>query len=87
MSAIDAVIRGAKKEVQDVRQFIQSPRGVFETIDAMVRDARGIVFESLASVGLNRPLIGTSLLGTQSYGRPLDKVRQRLQSAKSRMGR
>ena len=86
MSVVDSIIRGAKKEAQDVKTFIQTPKGPFETVDAMVRDARQIVFDSLRAVGVPRPIIGGySVLQGQMPGKPLQKLRDRVKSARSNM--
>lgn len=92
MTVIDSVMRGAKKEAQNVKQFVQTPKGIFETVDAIIRDARGIVFESLSSVGVKRPIIGTSpLLGQNLLGQAggkiaaVQKIRERIESARTKM--
>ena len=41
MSAvIDVLARGARREVENVKEFITTPKGVFETIDEIIVDAR-----------------------------------------------
>jgi hypothetical protein len=41
MSAmVDVVTRGVKKEIDNVREFLTTPKGVFETVDEIIVDAR-----------------------------------------------
>lgn len=40
MSAVDVLIRGVKKEVNNIVSFFTTPKGPFETIDQLVKDAR-----------------------------------------------
>jgi len=89
MTVIENVMNGAKQEVGHVVSFVQSPKGPFETVDAMVRTARSVVFNSLNDVGIPRPVVGApGLLGGQRSGRsrgqmlknPLQKIRSRMQN-------
>lgn len=91
MTVIDALVRGAKGEVQVVKSFVTSPKGVFEAVDDMIKVARTAAFESEASVGLQRPILTGSLAGQRTYGATvgtgnvLRKVKERVQSARTKV--
>ena len=41
MSAVvDVLMRGVRREVENVKEFITTPKGVFETLDEIIVDAR-----------------------------------------------
>ena len=41
MSAVvDVLMRGVQREVENIKEFITTPKGVFETLDEIVVDAR-----------------------------------------------
>ena len=41
MSAVvDVLLRGVQREVENVKEFITTPKGVFETLDEIIVDAR-----------------------------------------------
>ena len=41
MSAVvDVLARGVRREVENVKEFITTPKGVFQTIDEIIVDAR-----------------------------------------------
>ena len=87
MTVVDAVVRGVKREVQDVKSFVQTPKGPFETLDDMVGDIRQTVFDIGSSVGINRPLLkGSAMYGaTYGSGQALQNIRNRVQSMRSRV--
>jgi len=37
---VDVLMSGVKKQVENLREFITTPKGVFETVDEMIVDAR-----------------------------------------------
>jgi len=41
MSAVvDVLMRGVRREVENVKEFITTPKGVFQTVDEIIVDAR-----------------------------------------------
>ena len=40
MSVVDVLMRGVRQEIENVKEFITTPKGVFETIDEIIVDAR-----------------------------------------------
>jgi hypothetical protein len=47
---IDALKEGLKREVKNVASFVTAPTGVFETVDAIVKDARRTARETVDAV-------------------------------------
>ena len=62
MSAVvDVLLRGVQREVENVKEFITTPKGVFETLDEIIVDARRTGRELVQTV---RPgLLGQRLRG------------------------
>lgn len=56
-TVIDAALRGAKREVENVRAFLTTPMGPFEAIDKVVRDARSTGREIVETVGMRIPTL------------------------------
>jgi len=55
MSAIvNALMRGVRSEVQNVKSFVMTPIGPFETVDAIIKDARRTVREVAGAVGVRQ---------------------------------
>ncbi|MBA7607193.1 hypothetical protein ES703_14351 [subsurface metagenome] len=52
MSVIDVVASGARKEAQNIKDFVTTPKGVFETADQMIRDARSTVRGAASAAGV-----------------------------------
>lgn len=52
MSVIDVLASGARKEAQNVKDFVTTPKGVFETADQIIRDARSTVRDAASAVGM-----------------------------------
>lgn len=69
MGVIDAVMRGAQREASNVKDFVTTVKGPFETADAIVKDARLTVREVGESVGIRVPFYGQRL-------RIVDRLRQ-----------
>lgn len=61
MTVLDVLIRGAQREVSNVKQFITTVKGPFETADAIVRDARLTVREVGEQVGVRVPVFGQKI--------------------------
>ena len=41
MSAVvDVLLKGVQREVENIKEFITTPKGVFETLDEIIVDAR-----------------------------------------------
>ena len=41
MSAVvDVLMRGVQREVENIKEFVTTPKGVFETLDEIIVDAR-----------------------------------------------
>ena len=51
---INAITRGMRNEVRNIKTFVSRPVGPFETIDAVVKDARRMVREVGGSVGIKK---------------------------------
>jgi 3-hydroxyacyl-CoA dehydrogenase len=57
MTVADVIIRGVKREIDNVVSFLTSPMGPFEALDRIVRDARSTVREVLQTVGVKAPSV------------------------------
>ena len=62
MSAVvDVLMKGVRREVENVKEFITTPKGVFETLDEIIVDARRTGRELIQTV---RPgVLGQRLRG------------------------
>jgi len=70
MSAVvDVLMRGVRREVENVKEFITTPKGVFETIDEIIVDARRTGRELVQTV---RP----GVLGQRIE--PVERLRRRI---------
>ena len=71
MSAVvDILSRGIRREVENVKEFITTPKGVFETLDEIIVDARRTGRELVQAV---RP----GILRAQRI-KPLERLRGRI---------
>ncbi|HDN18285.1 MAG TPA: hypothetical protein ENF41_04410 [Candidatus Bathyarchaeota archaeon] len=59
MKAVDIVIRGVSRQVDTVMDFLTTPKGVFETVDQIIRNARMTVKEV---TGMSLGISGLKLL-------------------------
>jgi hypothetical protein len=55
MAILDTLMRGVREEINTLTSFATTPKGVFETVDEMIRVGRRTVRESIESVGLRIP--------------------------------
>lgn len=62
MSVLEVLMSGVKKEAQNVKDFVTTPKGIFETVDRIVIDARSTVRQAAGAVGI-RPVLGQKLRG------------------------
>ncbi len=91
MTVVDVLLTGAKGEVQNVKNFIQTPQGPFEALDNIVETARRTVFDAVASVGIHRPLISSQGISAQAMRgqigslKVLNQVRTRVQTVRTNM--
>lgn len=58
MAVLDVLVRGAQREVSNIKDFVTTVKGPFETVDALVRDARLTVREVGQAVGVRVPFYG-----------------------------
>jgi len=70
MTAVMNVLsRGVRKEVENIREFITTPKGPFQTLDEMVVDARRTGRELVQTI---RPgLVGQKI-------EPVERLRRRI---------
>lgn len=54
---IDVIMRGVQREAGNVMDFLTTPKGPFETVDAVVKDARLTAREALEQVGVSVPTL------------------------------
>jgi hypothetical protein len=40
LGVIDVLVRGVEKEIENVKEFLTTPKGVFQTVDEIIVDAR-----------------------------------------------
>jgi len=55
MSVVNVLKRGVQSEVQNIKRFVTTPTGPFETLDAMIRDARAAMREAARAIGIRKP--------------------------------
>lgn len=58
LAVLDALVRGAQRELSNVKDFVTTTKGPFEFADAVVRDARRTVREAGEAVGVRVPFYG-----------------------------
>lgn len=58
MSVVDVLAKGVRKEAQNLKSFVTTPSGPFQTVDKMVVDARRTVREVAESVGVRPRFMG-----------------------------
>ena len=61
MTMLDVLVRGAQRETQNVKNFVTTVKGPFETVDAIVKDARLTVREVGEQAGIRVPMYGQKL--------------------------
>jgi len=62
-TVVDILARGVRKEVENVREFVTTPKGVFQTLDEIIVDARRTARELVQAVRPGR------LLGQRRFRR------------------
>ena len=55
---INIRVSALQRQVENVKSLITEPRGVFETIDSMIRTARMANRETLKAIGVGVPGLG-----------------------------
>ena len=66
MSAvIDVLMRGVQREVENIKEFVTTPKGVFETLDEIIVDARKTGRELIQTIrpGVLRPQLDLTRIG------------------------
>jgi len=61
MTILDVFVRGAQREAANVKDFVKTVKGPFETVDAIVKDARLTVREVGEQVGVRVPMYGQKM--------------------------
>ena len=66
---IQVRLNSARRQVNTVKEFLTTPKGVFETVDQVVRNFRRANRETLATLG-----VSTARLGGLAIGKGVRKI-------------
>jgi hypothetical protein len=66
---VDIRVASASKQLGNVLGFVKEPKGVFETVDSIVKTFRGANRETLEAIGLRLPFT------QRAAGRVLERLR------------
>jgi hypothetical protein len=59
---IDIRVSSARRQIDNVWSFVKEPKGIFETVDAMVKNFRSANRETIEALGLRIPLTQRDLI-------------------------
>jgi len=52
---IQTRINAAKRQINTLKEFLTTPKGIFETVDQMVKNFRRANRETLSAIGISAP--------------------------------
>ena len=77
MNVLDIRIKALERQIDTLKTAIAQPVGLFETIDAMIKNFRVANRETLQALGFGGTAYGRIVSGQYGGARPLELLRKR----------